>query len=162
MPRLYIDNDMARFTRKDICLVDVELYDGRTFENLEPRRLFPTTGLEKYITLLDEEGIEKAVIRDLRTLPDAERKIIEGCLEEYYLIPRVQQILETREKFGVITLTTMTDRGPASIEIRNLLYGLKLVHGNRVLIRDGNDNRYEIPDINQLDKHSRQLLDNFL
>lgn len=43
-----------------------------------------------------------------------------------------------------------------------LLFGLKLVHGSRVLIRDGNDNRYEIPDINQLDKHSRQLLDNFL
>ena len=60
MARLYIDNDMARFTRKDICLVDVELYDGRTFENLEPRRLFPTTGLEKYITLLDSTGVETA------------------------------------------------------------------------------------------------------
>ena len=162
MERIYIEYDMARFVRKDLTLVDVELIDGRKFQNLEPRRLFPMSGLEKYITLLDEEGIEKAVIRDLKTLPDAERKIIEGCLEEYYLIPRVQQILETREKFGVITFNTMTDRGPATIEIRNLLYGLKLVHGNRVLIRDGNDNRYEIPDINQLDKHSRQLLDNFL
>jgi hypothetical protein len=162
MERIYIEYDMARFVRKDLTLVDVELIDGRKFQNLEPRRLFPMSGLEKYITLLDEEGIEKAVIRDLKTLPDAERKIIEGCLEEYYLIPRVEQILETREKFGVITFNTMTDRGPATIEIRNLLYGLKLVHGNRVLIRDGNDNRYEIPDINQLDKHSRQLLDNFL
>ena len=87
MERVYIEFDMARFTRKDLTLVDVELFDGRKFENLEPRRLFPMSGLEKYITLLDEEGIEKAVIRDLRTLPDAERKIIEGCLEEYYLIP---------------------------------------------------------------------------
>ena len=162
MERIYIEYDMARFTRKDLTLVDVELFDGRKFQNLEPRRLFPMSGLEKYITLLDEEGIEKAVIRDLRTLPDTERKIIEGCLEEYYLIPRVQEILDTKEKFGVITLLTMTDRGAANIEIRNLLYGLKLVHGSRVLIRDGNDNRYEIPDINQLDKRSRQLLDNFL
>ncbi len=47
MERIYIDNDMARFTRKDITLVDVELYDGRRFENLEPRRLFPLTGVEK-------------------------------------------------------------------------------------------------------------------
>ena len=162
MERIYIEYDMARFTRKDLTLVDLELFDGRKFENLEPRRLFPMSGLEKYITLLDEEANEQAVIRDLRTLPETERKIIEGCLEEYYLIPRVQQITETKEKFGVITLYTITDRGPANIEIRNLLYGLKLVHGNRVLIRDGNDNRYEIPDINQLDKRSRQLLDNFL
>ena len=50
MARLYIDNDMARFTRKNITLVDMELFDGRKFENLEPRRLFPLSGLEKYIT----------------------------------------------------------------------------------------------------------------
>ena len=162
MERIYIEYDAARFTRKDITLVDVELYDGRKFQNLEPRRLFPMSGLEKYITLLDEEGNEQAVIRDLNTLPPQERQIIEACLEEYYLIPRISRIVDTREKFGVITLQTETDRGPANIEIRNLLYGLKLVHGSRVLIRDGNDNRYEIPDINRLDKHSRQLLNCYL
>ena len=162
MERIYIEYDNARFTRKEITLVDVELFDGRKFENLEPRRLFPRSGLEKYITLLDETGIEKAVIRDLNTLPKSEREIIEACLEEYYLIPRVTQILGVREKFGVITLNTQTDRGPAVIEIRNLLHGLRMVHDNRVLIRDGNDNRYEIPDLTQLDKHSRQLIESFL
>ena len=73
MERIYIEYDMARFTRKDITLVDVELYDGRKFENLEPRRLFPTSGLEKYITLLDSTGVEQAVIRDLKTLPQIGR-----------------------------------------------------------------------------------------
>ena len=47
-------------------------------------------------------------------------------------------------------------------QIRNMIHGLKLVYGNRVLIRDGNDNRYEIPDLQQLDKHSRQQIDSFL
>ncbi len=162
MEHLYIEYDMARFTRKDITLVDVELYDGRTFQNLEPRRLFPTSGLEKYIILLDENGVEQAIIRDLNTLPPEERKIIADCLEEYYLVPRITRIVETKEKFGVVTLQTETDRGPARIEIRNVLYGLKLVQEYRVLIRDGNDNRYEIPDINKLDRHSRQLLDNYI
>ena len=69
MARLYVEYDMARFTRKDITHVDMELYDGRKFENLEPHRLFPLSGLGKYITLLDGEGIERAIIRDLRTLP---------------------------------------------------------------------------------------------
>ena len=162
MERVYIEFDNARFTRKDITLVDVELFDGRKFENLEPRRLFPRSGLEKYITLLNEEGIELAIIRDLNTLSPDERAIIEGCLEEYYLIPRVAQITNVREKFGVITLTTETDRGPAVIEIRNILHGLRMIHGNRVLIRDGNDNRYEIPDLTQLDKRSRQFIECFL
>ena len=55
MERIYIDNDMARFTRRDLTLVDMDLFDGRHFEKLEPRRLFPITGIKKYITLLDEK-----------------------------------------------------------------------------------------------------------
>ena len=162
MARLYIEYDMARFTRKDITLVDMELYDGRKFENLEPRRLFPLSGLEKYITLLDEEGVEQATIRDLRTLPPQERKTIEDCLREYYLIPKVTRITDSREKYGVVTLEVETDRGNAVIEIRNLLYGMKLLYGSRVLLRDGSDNRYEIPDLTALDKQSRQKIDCFL
>lgn len=162
MARLYIDNDMARFTRKDITHVDMELYDGRKFENLEPHRLFPLSGLEKYITLLDEEGIEKAIIRDIRTLPQSERTIIENCLEEYYLIPKVTKINSCIEKFGVLSIHVETDRGPAVIEIRNILHGIKLLYGTRVLFRDNNDNRYEIPDLGRLDKRSRQLIDSFL
>ena len=162
MARLYIEYDMAQVTRKECTLVDMALYDGRKFENLEPRRLFPLSGLEKYITLLDQEGNEQAVIRDLGTLPKEERAIIERCLSEYYLIPKITRIYACKERFGIITLDVETDRGLASIEIRNLIYGLKLIYGNRVLIRDGSDNRYEIPDLSRLDPASRRLIDSFL
>ena len=162
MARLYVEYDMARFTRKDLTLVDMELYDGRKFINLEPHRLFPLSGLEKYITLLDEEGIERAIIRDIRTLPPTERSVIENCLEEYYLIPRVTKINDCREKYGVLSIDVETDRGHAVVEIRNIIHGLKLLYGTRVLMRDNNDNRYEIPDLRQLDKRSRQFIDSFL
>jgi len=161
MERIYIDGDMAKFTPKDITTVDVHLQDGATLPNVEPRCLFPTSNGRKFITLLDENGAEQAVIRDLDTLPAEQRKIIEGCLTEYYLIPRIVKILNTTERFGLITLDTETDRGPARIEIRNLLYGFKQV-GNRLLLRDSNDNRYEVPDLTKLDSKSRHLLDNFI
>lgn len=161
MERIYIDGDMAKFTRKDITFVDVQLHDGTTFQNVEPRCLFPSSNGRKFITLLDENGAEQAVIRDLDNLPEEQKKIIEECLAEYYLIPRITKILNTTEKFGLITLDTETDRGPARIEIRNLLYGFKQV-GNRLLLRDGNDNRYEVPDLSKLDSKSRHLLDNFI
>lgn len=162
MARFYVENDMVRFTRKNITLVDMELYDGRRMDNLEPRYLFPLSGQEKYITLLDEEGVEKAIIRDMKTLLPESRAIIEDCLREYYLIPKVTKINECKEKYGVLTIDVETDRGFAQIEIRNILHGLKLLYGYRVLLRDSNDNRYEIPDLRQLDNRSRQLLDQFL
>ena len=161
MERIYIDGDMARFTRKDIITVDMVLEDGTAFSNLEPHCLFPSSDRRRYITLLDENGAEQAVIRNLDALPAKEREIVEACMEEYYLIPRITKILETTEKFGLITLQTETDRGPARIEIRNLLYGFKQI-GNRLLLRDSNDNRYEVPDLTKLDSKSRHLLDNFI
>lgn len=162
MDRIYIDHDMAHFVRKDITLVDVQMQDGTAFQNLEPRRLFPTSNLRKFITLLDEDGVEQAVIRDLDTLPEAERDIIEDCLNEYYLIPKIIKILDNKEKYGVITLSVNTDKGPALIEIRNVAHAIKFLQERRVLIRDHNDNRYEIPDIYELDWRSRQLIDCYL
>ena len=161
MERIYIDGDMAVFIRKDITTVDVKLQDGTVFENVEPRCLFPSSNRERFITLLDDAGNEQAVIRDLNALPKEQQAIIRDCMEEYYLIPHITKILSTTEKFGLITLETETDRGPARIEIRNLLYGFKQV-GNRLLLRDGNDNRYEVPDLTRLDSRSRHLLDNYI
>jgi hypothetical protein len=74
------------------------------FQNVEPRCLFPSSNGRKFITLLDENGAEQAVIRNLDTLPAEQRKVIEECLAEYYLIPRITKILNTTEKFGLITL----------------------------------------------------------
>ena len=162
MERLYIDNDMARFIRKDRTLVDMELRDGRILENLEPHRLFPVSNLDRYITLLDESGAEQAVIRDLNTLPPQEQKVIVECLSEYYLIPKIRRVVDCDERFDGLTLHTETDRGPAKIEIRTLMQGLKLLNGYRVLVRDMNDNRYEIPDWNKIDSRSRQILSRYI
>ena len=162
MERIYIDNDMARFTRKDRTLVDMALKDGRTLENLEPRRLFPVSDLDRFIALLDTSGTEQAVIRDLNSLPPQEQKVIRECLSEYYLIPKIQRVVDCDERFDGLTLHTETDRGPARIEIRTLMQGLKLLNGYRVLVRDMNDNRYEIPDWSKIDSRSRQILSRYL
>ena len=68
MTRNYVGGDSVRFTRAGTCLVDMEYFGGKTVKRLEPHRLFPVSGGDKYIALLDEEGIEQAIIRDLDTL----------------------------------------------------------------------------------------------
>ena len=89
MERLFIDKDMATFARKDLTLLDVTFADGKVLEKLEPRRLFPISDKTRYIALLDESGAEQAVIRDLSVLPAEDQKIIEDCLLEYYLVPKI-------------------------------------------------------------------------
>ena len=161
MERIYIDGDMARFTPKGLTLVDVELTDGRKFENLEPKRLFPVSDLNRFISLLDENGVEQAVIRDVATLSADQREVINACLDEYYRVPKILKIWAYEERFDGLTLHTETDKGPADIEIRVLITGFRM-DGVRALLRDINDNRYEIPDVTQLDGLSKQILGRYL
>ena len=154
----YINGDEVRITKVGTCLVDVEFYGGEKFTSLEPRRLFPLSGLRSYITLLDSDLKEKAVIRNLDTLMLESKKAIEECLEEYYLIPRITAVLNIVEKFGVLKWTIMTDRGERTIRIKNRHSDIKTLYDGRVLVRDANDNRYEIPDVSKLDKRSQKLL----
>ena len=161
MERIYIEGDLAQFTRRDLTLVDMQLGE-KGIESLEPRRLFPLSDKDRYIALLDADGAEQAVIRDLNTLPPEQRLILEACLQEYYLIPKILKILDYAERFDGLTLYTETDRGPVNIEIRVLMQGFKMMPGGRALIRDMTDNRYEIPDVRKLDKHSRLILARYL
>ena len=158
MARLYIEGDEVRFTKKDMCSVDAEFYDGRKFENLEPRRLFPVSGLTRYITLLDTEGKEQAIIRNIDSLMPESKKIIESCLREYYMIPKIKSLIDSSEKYGILKWTVETDRGRCSFEIRNRHSDIKMLYDGRVLVRDSNDTRYEITDCKALDKRSMALL----
>lgn len=158
MSRIYINSDEVMITRGEGNLVDLLFYTGEKIEGLEPRRLFPVTGLLRYITLLDEEGNEKAVIRNVDDLIPESRDAVLSCLDEYYLIPKITKLLDSREKYGILKWKVETDRGIKEFDIRNRHHDIKTLYDGRVLVRDSDDNRYEIPDYNKLDKKSYKLL----
>ena len=55
MPR-YIEGPEVRFTPNDKIFVDAEFFTGEKFTELELHRLFPVTGLRRYIALVDKDG----------------------------------------------------------------------------------------------------------
>jgi hypothetical protein len=155
----YIDSEEARFTENDGIFVDVEFFeDKEVILGIQPRRLFPVSGGRKYISLLDKSGVEQAVIRDLDQLMPESRAVVEHALSEYYMIPHITRLLKMTEDKDVWHWTAETDRGTYTFEIRNHLQSIKPLYGGRVLIKDANDNRYEIPDINKLDKKSLKMI----
>lgn len=160
--RTYIEHDNARITRKDGIQLDVEMYDGRVFKDVEAHRLFPLTGLHKYITLLDSEGVEQAVIRDLKSLMPESRKAVEEVLSEYYLVPKITDVLSVVEKYGKLRFRVATDNGPHAFEVKNVHADIKTLYDGRVLIKDSSDNRYEIPDLRVLSKESLRRLNPYL
>ena len=152
--RLYIDADEAKITYRGFARVDVQMYDGLVFEDLEPRRLFPLSGLTKYITLIDKDMKEVAMIRDLERIMPESREAVEKCLDEYYMIPKITEILDRKEKNGLLKYKVNTNYGVREFSVRNRHSDIKNLYDGRVLFRDSDDNRYEIPDIMKLDKKS--------
>lgn len=157
MARKYIDSN-AEFVARDSVTVDMIMSDGTRIDELEPRRLFPVNNEDRYISLLDKDGKEQAIIRDIATLSAESAEVIRGSLSEYYIIPKITKVLEVYEKGSINRWTVMTDRGKCSFQIRARYSDIKPFPDGRVLIRDTNDNRYEIPDISKLDKHSMHEL----
>lgn len=158
MDRLYITRETGRITRTDLTTVTLTLADGTVYEGLEPRRLFPITRPNVYVTLLGEGDREIALIRDLAEIDEASREALEACFAEFYRIPRITRVVEARAQFGSLTWTVYTDHGgPITFRFR-FRSDITVMRGGRVIVRDSNDNRYEIPNVNDLDANSKKLL----
>ena len=158
----FIDGPEVKIIRTGDTKIELRIFAGEVYEDLEPKRLFPRSGLTQYISLVDQEQKEKAIIRNLAYLDVESRRAVEGCLEEYYMIPKITRMISIVEKFGVLTWNCETDHGERSFRIRNRHSDIKMLYDGRVLIRDSNDNRYEIENVDALDKHSKRLLANEL
>lgn len=153
--RIYVTNN-DKITVNENNLVNLTLQNGNVFEKLEPRRLFPVSRIDRYITLLDTDGKEIAVIRNLSDIDKDSREVIEYSLNDYYLVPHITRIISISEKNGKIHWTVETDRGYKEFDVRNRNHDVRVYNDGRVRVRDSDDNRYIISDYRSLDAHSRR------
>lgn len=163
MRRIYVDKYTGKIERTDLYLVRLTMKDGSVYENLEPRKLFPYTNQTMFITLLDSDERELGFVRDFDELDEDSKKALLECFKEYYMIPKILKVLECEDKFGTLKWRVETDRGEVTFNIKNRHSDIKHLYGTpRVIVRDSNDNRYEIPDINKMDGHSNRILFSYL
>ena len=155
--RIYVTKD-DKITVYENNLVTLTLKDGTVRESLEPRRLFPVSRADTYITLLDNEGVEIAIIRAMSDLNKESRDVVQYSLDDYYLVPHIIRILAVTEKYGTLHWSVETERGFKEFDIRNRNHDVKVYKDGRVRVRDSDDNRYVITDYRQLDKHSKSQL----
>ena len=141
--RIYLTKN-DKITVNENNLVNLTLQNGNIFEKLEPRRLFPVSRINEYITLLSTEGNEVAVIRKLSDIEKDSREVIEYSLNDYYLVPHIIRIISISEKNGKIHWAVETDRGFKEFDVRNRNHDVRVYSDGRVRVRDSDDNRYII------------------
>ena len=116
------------------------------------------TFTEVYITLLNEDGVETALIKAISDLDADSAKVVRASLDDYYLVPHITKIISTEEKYGTLRWVVETDRGIKNFDIRNRNHDVKMFRDGKVRVRDSDDNRYIIDDYTKLDSHSKAKL----
>ena len=158
----YMVSNKDKIERTDTYLVKLICSNGDVYESLEPRRLFPMSNPENYITLLDGKENEIALVKNISELDAESRKAIEDCFYEYYLIPEITEIIHIDDTSGVLKWNVRTDRGDVKFSVQNRHSDIKVTDRKMIVIRDSNDNRYRIKDISKLDKHSLKKIMYFI
>ena len=162
MGRIYVDKYTARLERSDLYRVRLILRDGSIIDDLEPKRLFPFSNTSMYISLLNKNEKEIALVRDLNEIDEESRKVLDECFREYYMIPKITHVYSCEDRNILLVWDVETDRGRISFRIRSCLSDIKSLGNGRVIIRDSNDNRYEITNYDELDSHSKRLIFSYL
>ncbi len=156
---LYLDPKKTTVRRNQFNELVVKEEGGVTLENVTPVRSFPLTAPTKYISFTSSDGDDLALLEDVEQLDRASRLVLEEELEKRYFIPCILRVISLKNRFGVLSFEVETDRGVRSFDVRERDDIRHLPGTTRVLIRDVDGNRYDIPDTMQLDATSQALLE---
>ena len=134
---------------------------GIVHEGVVPVHAFPISAPAEGVALVDADGHELVWLDNLTDLPASTRTLLQEELARREFIPEIHGILHVSTFATPSLWEAETDRGRTSFILKGEDDIRRLNH-NTLLIADSNGIHYLIRDTQQLDKHSRKLLDRFL
>ncbi|OIR02471.1 hypothetical protein GALL_154220 [mine drainage metagenome] len=148
-------------TRNLAGRLQLTTHDGMIHDGVIPVRAFPIAAPEEGLSLVGNNGHELAWIPHLADAPESIRTYIEEELAQREFMPEIQHIQQVSSFATPSIWQVVTDRGDAELTLKAEDHIRRLTHTS-LLITDSNGINFLIRDIDQLDKHSRKLLDRFL
>ena len=151
-------------------LLHVQIIDDRLgiglYRAIHAVRAFPISSPEEYISLRypDEFGVEReiGVIVNLSTFPDDSKDLIRESLSRHYFEFHVSRITQIDFKFNLLFFQVETTVGPRQFQMR---WSVDRAHDygeHSKILLDVFDNRYMIPDLRDLPKADRDLLNRYI
>lgn len=135
--------------------------NGTVFDGINLVRAFPISAPGEGLSIISQQGQELAWIPSLVDTPAQIKDIIEAELLQREFMPVIQRINQVSSFATPSIWDVVTDKGSTQLTLKaeDQIWRLK---NNRLLITDKNGVNFMINNTEQLDKHSRKLLDRFL
>ena len=126
----------------------------RSYTRVKIVRAAPLTHPAKYISLLDVKDEEVCMIPALSDLDEGMQTIVTEELDRRYLTSTIHKVNSVRNEFGTSYWEVTTNRGEREFVVQNVSENAQWLGDHRLLLLDVDGNRFEIVDLNALDKKS--------
>jgi hypothetical protein len=167
----YLDPHKVRFQRQgDTLSMTVQETEEPALQTHYPRVVlrscFPVSEEGAYLSVRDaspEQEIEIGILENWTAMDDSNRRAVATELGLHYFVPRIERVIKVKDELGFLYWTVETDKGPKEFVMRNsvIRYAREVSPGHWLLI-DVNEARYEIPDVDRLDRASQRWVRQFL
>ena len=134
---------------------------GEACVGVMPVRAFPITAPDEGVALVGPQGEELAWIDHLDTQPESVRRLVSEELANREFMPEILRIASVSGYVTPSTWEIETNRGATQMTLRGEEY-IRRLSGGGLLITDRLGIQFLIPNLQALDRQSRQHLDRFL
>jgi hypothetical protein len=154
-----VDVSKVRLYREPAWTLRLTIEGDRSYTRVKVVRAAPLSHPTRYICLLDAKDEEVCMIPDLKDVTDDIRAIIQEELDRRYLTSTIASVLSVRNEFGTSYWDVETNRGRREFVVQNVAENAQWLGDHRLLLVDVDGNRFEVPDLNGLDKKSLGLVE---
>lgn len=159
----YLDDRNAVFERTGTGFLSLKLGE-EFYPRVSVVRMFPFSDKDEFISIrtAEERSKEIGIVKSMSQVSRETAGMLEEQLTLRYFTPVIKKIIKIKDEYGFAYWNVVTDHGACKFTIR--MGGNSVIHLSevRILILDIDENRFEIPDINDLTPAERKKLDLFL
>lgn len=132
--------------------------EEKSFVTVKPVWSSPISFPGRFLALLDGADKEIVTIPDLDSLPKESEAAVRMELHKRYLTSTVKRIDNAKVEFGATYWHVTTERGEKDFVTQSLQENAVWMSETHLLLIDVDGNRFEIPNIDDLDARSKQIL----
>lgn len=166
---VYITPENAVFREKNQFLsMSLTLPDDngapqtRDYDRVFLHRAFPFDHPESYISVQDAEKNEIGMIAAIADFPLETANLLLQELSRKYYAPELTAIRSIRDRYGYAYCTAVTAAGEINFTLRDITRSIVKIDDHHVIITDIDGNRYNIQDVQKLDRKSYRQIELYI
>ena len=146
------------YVKNDFLHIKTENYEGRA----HLCRQFPFELEWEFISVMNEEQAEVGIIKSISLFEGVGEELLRTELRRRYYAPVIEKIISVKERYGFSYWRVHTSEGNVNFTLHDTYRSILRAAHNRVVLLDVNGNRFEIPDVNALDRKSYKKIELYL